>query len=481
MDADGASRAVSHEAVGASSWRPCRASPMGETFNRARARQRARRLGRAPPLPAIAAAALDVSAAASLATRCHELEHSSALAHQELILLRLQIGELALRLERVVSPARGTSAAPEEVPAERCDKPSFASVGVQVPKPLPPAPAADGARRMSRRERRSRRRRSGFLDDLLHKPADDLLYTPDQATRPFVPPVGSLVAGQRAAPLTLQPAGPIASSGVSFADRKAPPRHAARLAARIAARRPADLAERGSIQRWWRAHKLHRQCSARKLQRWWREAPAAWSADAVPTRRPVRRAGLREGAAFGANVRAARLQAAWRGFAVRRAQRLLDAEADADWLALLPTRPAQLSFAIRFACPARREERRATGRAALTAALGRAWASALRELSSMELPTPPDDPSDDVYSLEDEVREAVCQVLQPLRRAKRLQFEAVKGAFLEASTGIRSTANVARHHLMTVGGFSAAEADAMVAAEIAEDIRLRRAAFRNPS
>ena len=481
MDADGAARAVSHEAVGASSWRPCRASPMGESFYRARVRQRARRLGPAPPLPTVAVAALDVSAAASLAARCHELEHSSALAHQELILLRLQIGELALRLERVVSPARGTSAAPEEVPAERCDKPSFASVGVQVPKPLPPAPAADRARRMSRRERRSRRRRSGFLDDLLHKPADDLLYTPDQATRPFVPPVGSLVAGQRAAPLTLQPAGPIASSGVSFADRKAPPRHAARLAARIAARRPADLAERGSIHRWWRAHQLLRQCSARKLQRWWREAPADWSADAVPTRRPVRRAGLREGAAFGANVRAARLQAAWRGFAVRRAQRLLDAEADADWLALLPTRPAQLSFAIRFACPARREERRATGRAALTAALGRAWASALRELSSMELPTPPDDPSDDVYSLEDEVREAVFQVLQPLRRAKRLQFEAVKGAFLEASTGIRSTANVARHHLMTVGGFSAAEADAMVAAEIAEDIRLRRAALSNPS
>jgi hypothetical protein len=99
----------------------------------------------------------------------------------------------------------------------------------------------------------------------------------------------------------------------------------------------------------------------------------------------------------------------------------------------------------------------------------------------MELPTPPADPSDDVYSLEDEVREAVFQVLQPLRRAKRLQFEAVKGAFLEASTGIRSTANVARHHLMTVGGFSAAEADAMVAAEIAEDIRLRRAALSNPS
>ena len=163
------------------------------------------------------------------------------------------------------------------------------------------------------------------------------------------------------------------------------------------------------------------------------------------------------------------------------AQRLLEAEADADWLALLPSRPALLSFAIRFACPARREERRATSKAALTAALGRAWASALRELNSMELPTPPADPSDDVYSLEDEVREAVFQVLQPLRRAKRLQFEAVQGAFLEASTGIRSTANVARHHFMTVGGFSAAEADAMVAAEIAEDIRLRRAALSNPS
>ena len=139
---------------------------MGATFYRARARQRARRLGPAPPLPTVAVAALDVSAAASLAARCHELEHSSALAHQELILLRLQIGELALRLERVVSPARGTSAAPEEVPAERCDKPSFASVGVQVPKPLPPE-TADGASRMSRRERRSRRRRSGFLDDFL--------------------------------------------------------------------------------------------------------------------------------------------------------------------------------------------------------------------------------------------------------------------------------------------------------------------------
>ena len=77
---------------------------MGETFYRARARQRARRLGRAPPLPTIAVAAFDVSAAASLAARCHELEHSSALAHQELILLRLKIGELALRLERVESP-----------------------------------------------------------------------------------------------------------------------------------------------------------------------------------------------------------------------------------------------------------------------------------------------------------------------------------------------------------------------------------------
>ena len=161
---------------------------MGESFYRARVRQRARRLGPAPPLPTVAVAALDVSAAASLAARCHELEHSSALAHQELILLRLQIGELALRLERVVSPARGTSAVPEEVPAERCDKPSFASVGVQVPKPLPPAPAADGARRMSRRERRSRRRRSGFLDDLLHKT--------DQAMRRSVPKLG---AGRRAA------------------------------------------------------------------------------------------------------------------------------------------------------------------------------------------------------------------------------------------------------------------------------------------
>ena len=108
-----------------------------------------------------------------------------------------------------------TSAVPAEDSAARCDKPRTVCVGVQVPKPLPPAPAADGTGRMSRRERFSRRRRSGFLDDLLHKPADDLLYTPDQATRPIVPPVGSLVAGQRAAPLTLQPAGPIASSGVS--------------------------------------------------------------------------------------------------------------------------------------------------------------------------------------------------------------------------------------------------------------------------
>ena len=77
---------------------------MGATFYRARVRQRARRSGPAPPLPTVAVAALDVSAAAALTARCHELEHSSALAHQELILLRLKIGELALRLERVESP-----------------------------------------------------------------------------------------------------------------------------------------------------------------------------------------------------------------------------------------------------------------------------------------------------------------------------------------------------------------------------------------
>ena len=43
---------------------------------------------------------------------------------------------------------------PAEVPAARCDTPSVVSVGVQVPKPLPPSPAADGARRLSRRDRR---------------------------------------------------------------------------------------------------------------------------------------------------------------------------------------------------------------------------------------------------------------------------------------------------------------------------------------
>ena len=91
------------------------------------------------------------------------------------------------------------------------------------------------------------------------------------------------------------------------------------------------------------------------------------------------------------------------------------------------------------------------------------------------------DSEDDVYSLEDDVREAVFQVLRPLRQAKRLHFDAVTYAFLEASTGIKSTSNAARHHLMTVGGFSAAQADAMVAAEIAEDIRLRRAALSHPS
>ena len=118
------------------------------------------------------------------------------------------------------------------------------------------------------------------------------------------------------------------------------------------------------------------------------------------------------------------------------ARRLLDAEAGADWLALLPSRPAQLSFAIRFACPARRAERRVTGRTELTAEMGRAWASALRELHTLGLSQPPVDPNDDVYSLEDEAREAVFQVLRPLRQTKRLLFEAITVAYLAASKGI---------------------------------------------
>ena len=117
------------------------------------------------------------------------------------------------------------------------------------------------------------------------------------------------------------------------------------------------------------------------------------------------------------------------------------------------------------------------GGAELTDEVGRAWACALRELASVELLPPPVDPYDDDIPLGKDVREAVFQVLQLLRLAKRLRFEAVTGAFLEASTGIKSTANAARHHLITVCGFSEAQADDMVAAELAEDIRQRRAAL----
>ena len=161
MDADGVSRAVSQQAIGASSWKPCRASPVGDTFYRARALQRARRALRTPPLPVVAGAALDVSAAGALAARCHQLEHSSALAHQELILLRVRIGELALGLEHLQSLARDTSAVPAEDSAAPCDKPSTVCVRAQIPKPLPPAPAADGARPL-RTSPRSRRRATFF-------------------------------------------------------------------------------------------------------------------------------------------------------------------------------------------------------------------------------------------------------------------------------------------------------------------------------
>ena len=133
----------------------------------------------------------------------------------------------------------------------------------------------------------------------------------------------------------------------------------------------------------------------------------------------------------------------WRGFALRHAptlleeaRRLLEAVADADRLALLLSTPAQISFAVRFVCPARRAERRATGRAELTAATGRACASALRELYTLELPRPAVDSDDDVYSLKDDVREAVFQVLRPLRQTKRLLFEAITVAYLAASKGI---------------------------------------------